>query len=51
MNWFALLMTVGSMSRSLTGMGGKQDLIRLRSYFALMKPNTGETLQKRSRDS
>ena len=51
MIWFAFLMIVGSMSHSLTRMSSKYDLIRLRSYFALLKPNTGETLQWRSRVS
>ena len=51
MNWFAFLMTVGSMSRSLTRMGSKNDLIKLKPYFALLKRNTGKTLQKRSRVS
>ena len=45
MNWFAFLITVGSIYRSLTRMGKKLDLIRFRSYFALLKPNTGERLR------
>ena len=45
MNWFAFLMTVGSMPRSLTIMGSEKELIKLKSYFALLKPNTGKTLQ------
>ena len=50
-NWLAFLMTVGSISRLLTRMGSKKVLIKLRPYFVLLKPNTGNTLQYRSRDS
>ena len=49
MSWFAFLMTVGSMSCSLTARGGKLDLIKLRSHFALLKPNACKTMQQRSR--
>ena len=42
-------MTVGSMSLSLTRMGSKQDLIKLISYVALLKPDTGKISQKRHR--
>ena len=49
MNWSVFLITVGSISRSLTRMCKKQILIKLRSYFALLKPNTGKTLQQRSK--
>ena len=38
-------MTEGSKCRSLTGMGTKVHLFKLRSYFALLKPNTANTLQ------
>ena len=36
------------MLRSLTRNDNKQDFIRLRSYFALLKPRIGKTLQLRS---
>ena len=32
-------------SRSLTRISSKNDVINLKSYFALLKSNTGETLQ------
>ena len=51
LNWFTFLMAIGSMSRSLTKMGSNYDLIQMRSYFAQLKPNTNNTLQKRSRHS
>ena len=39
------------MSCWLSGMGNKYDLIELRSTFALLDPNTGETLHLRSEPS
>ena len=50
MNWFAFLMTVGSMSRLLTSLGSEKDLIKLRSYFALLKPNTYKTVPETLED-
>ena len=32
------------MSRSLTGMGSKQNLIKLKSYFVVLKPNLLPTI-------
>ena len=48
-NWLALFITVGSISRSFTRIGNKYDLIRFISFFALLNPMAGETLEKRSK--
>ena len=43
-NWFAFLITVGSLLRSLTKAGNKYGFISLRSIIALLKPKTGKTM-------
>ena len=51
MKWFALFMTVRSMSRSLTGMGRIKDLIKMKADFEVLKRKTGYTMQNRSNRS
>ena len=50
-NQVVFSLTIGSISRSLTRMGRKKDLIEMRSYLELLKTNTGNTLQYRFKNS